>query len=403
MFTRAYDNSQHLCSASSICRKRLLRMRWFALGCLLPLLGGTSRGFAQTQPGRLQLVHADSGRSVSEGGFSVMELIGNVKFVQDSLEIVCDRARRIPERNLVELLGNVEVQEGKKRLRAARVNYFEDRRVQEAIGNVIMNDESSELTAHKVTYFERDSLVIAEREVIMTQRDKRVRLTCGRAEYRRRDEYAKATITPVLVELDSLGEENMRITGDMIEMFGGGSRAKVTDKVEITRQETRATCGEAEYFRDEKRLELRREPAAWREDEETKGETIELFFNGDQKLVKSVVSGNATATSAIDSVRSGQRINALSGGTITTHFKNDQADQVVVEETATSVYYVVEDGKEKGTNRVQGDRITLFVENKELKRVLVQSNPGASNGRYEPVFSAVPGSAAPGQNKKAGN
>lgn len=334
-----------------------------------------------------------------EGGLAVMELIGNVKFVQDSLEIVCDRARRIPERNLIELLGNVDVQEGKKRLRAERVNYFEDRRVQEAIGNVIMNDESSELTAHKVTYFERDSLVIAELEVIMTQREKRVRLTCGRAEYRRREEYAKATINPVLVELDSLGEENMRITGDMIEMFGGGSRAKVTDKVEITRQETRATCGEAEYFRDEKCLELRRDPVAWREDEETKGETIALFFNDDQKLVKSVVSGNATATSTVDSVRTGQRINALSGGTITTHFKNEQADQVVVEETATSVYYVVEDGKEKGTNRVQGDRITLFVENKELKRVLVQSSPGTSNGRYEPALSAVSGGAATRQNK----
>ncbi len=403
MFTRTHDNSQSLFRASGVCCQPWLKMKWFFLACLLLLLSGTSRGFAQTQPGRLQLVHADSGRSVIEGGFAVMELIGNVKFVQDSLAIVCDRARRIPERNLVELLGNVDVQEGKKRLRAERVNYFEDRRVQEAIGNVIMNDESSELAAHKVTYFERDSLVIADQEVIMTQREKRVRLTCGRAEYRRRDEYAKATITPVLVELDSLGAENMRITGDIIEMFGGGSRAKVTDNVVITRQETRARCGDAEYFRDEKRLELRRQPVAWRDDEETKGETIELFFNDDQRLVKSVVSGNATATSAIDSLRSGQRINALSGGAITTYFKNEQAEQVVVEETATSVYYVIEDGREKGTNRVQGDRITLFVEDKELKRVLVQSSPGISNGKYEPTNPSHSGSSSRGQIKKTGN
>lgn len=403
MFARTNDNPQYRFCSGSVCCKQFSRTRWVSLGCLLLLVSSAATGFAQTEQGRLKLVHADSGRSVIEGGFAVMELIGNVKFEQDSLEIVCDRARRVPERNLVELLGNVDVQEGKKRLRAERVNYFEDRRVQEAIGNVTMSDESSELTAHKVTYFERDSLVIAEREVIMTQREKRVRLTCGRAEYRRRDEYAKATITPVLVELDSLGSENMRITGDVIEMFGGGSRAKVTDNVVITRQETRATCGEAEYFRDEKRLELRREPIAWREEEETKGETIELYFNDDQKLVKSVVSGNATATSAVDSVRTGQRINALSGGAITTYFKNEQAEQVVVEETATSVYYVIEDGREKGTNRVQGDRITLFVEDKELKRVLVQSSPGISNGKYEPTIPAHSGSSSRSQIKKTGN
>jgi lipopolysaccharide export system protein LptA len=319
------------------------------------------------------------------------------------LEIFCDRARRIPDRSLVELLGNVEVREGKRRLLAERVYYYEDRRVQEAIGNVKMSDDRSELTAHKVTYFERDSLVVAELDVVMNQREKRVRLTSGKAEYRRREEYAKATIKPVLVELDSLGAEHMRITGEVVEMFSGGSRAKVTNNVEIIRDETRATCGEAEYFRDEKRLELRFEPVALREDEETKGEKIELFFNEEQKLVKSVVSGNATATSTVDSVRTGQRLNALSGGTITTHFKNEQADQVVVEETATSVYYVIEDGKEKGANRVQGDRITLFVEDKELKRVVVESRPGVSNGRFDPMNSALSDSSRRPQNIKIGN
>lgn len=388
---------------SSVCVKRFSWKACLLSGCLLLLLGNTASGLAQAEQGRLELVHADSGRSVIEGGFSVMELIGNVKFVQDSLEINCDRARRIPQRNLVELLGNVDVREGKKRLRAERVNYFEDRHVQEAIGNVKMSDEASELTAHKVTYLERDSLVIAELDVVLNQQEKRVRLTCGKAEYRRRDEYAKATVKPVLVELDSLGAENMRITGDVVEMFNGGSRAKVTNNVEIIRQETRATCGEAEYFRDEKRLELRLDPVAWREDEETKGTTIGLFFNEDQKLTRSVVSGKATATSTIDSVRAGQRINALSGGTITTHFKNERAHKVVVEETATSLYYVIEEGREKGTNRVQGDRITLFVEDQELKRVVVESSPGVSNGRFDPANSVVPAGAAKAQTMKTGN
>jgi len=360
------------------------------------LLGMVSLSLAQTGTGPLKLQHADSGRSVIEAGVTVMELIGNVRFTQDSLQVSCDRARRIPDRNLIELIGNVDIREGHKWLRADRVNYFENLRVQEALGQVQMGDRTSRLSARKLTYYERDSLALAEQEVVLLHHEKRVQLTCGRAEYRRGSGYARATLAPVLIEFDSLGSERMRLTGETIEMYGGGSRAQVTGNVEILRQGTRATCGEAEYFRDEKKIELRQTPVAWREGEETRGEAITLFFNDDQQLEKSVVAGKATATSTLEARRDGQRLNALAGGRITTYFRNEQAERLEVEEAATSVYYVIEDGKEKGMNRVQGDRITLFVADQELQRVVVQSNPGISNGRFEPPASAPADSSGRG-------
>jgi len=365
-----------------------MRRKNQCVALLILLLGMTSAAMPQTDSGSLKLEHADSGRSLIEAGVTVMELIGNVHFTQDSLQVSCDRARRIADRSLIELIGNVDIREGPKWLRADRVNYFENLRVQEALGQVQMGDRTSRLSARKLTYYERDSLALAEQEVVLLHQEKRVQLTCGRVEYRRGSGYAKATLAPVLIEFDSLGSEHMRLTGETIEMYGGGSRAQVTGNVEILRQGTRAICGEAEYFREEKKIELRQTPVALREGEETRGEHITLFFNDARQLEKSVVAGKATATSRLDVRRDGQRLNALEGGRITTYFRNEQAERVEVEEAATSVYYVIEDGKEKGMNRVQGDRITLFVANQELQRVVVQSNPGVSNGRFEPPAGA---------------
>jgi hypothetical protein len=48
------------------------------------------------------------------------------------------------------------------------------------------------------------------------------------------------------------------------------------------------------------------------------------------------------------------------------------------------VYYVIEEGEDKGTNRVQGDRIMLHLANKELERIVIESDPGISNGKFLP-------------------
>jgi hypothetical protein len=227
-------------------------------------------------------------------------------------------------------------------------------------------------------------LAIADSQVVMTNSERRLKLTCGHLEHLRDEEYAKATLSPVLVEMDSLGAETLRITGEQIELFEGGKRAKVSKQVRITRRETRAECEEAEYFRDAENLELRIDPVTWQGGDELTGELIKLFLD-DQKLTRAHVIGNAHVTSIVDTLKIGRRINTLSGREITLQFQDEKVDKVVVEGTATSVYHLIEEGEEKGKVRVQGDRITLFVDGQNLKRAMIESKPGTSTGRFLPV------------------
>jgi len=345
------------------------------------------------QEGRLRLVHADSLKGVEVNGVSVIEVSGHVVFEQDSMRMTCWRARQIAQQSRIEFYGDVNVHEGEKWLRSDSLIYYENRKVQEALGNVALGDRTNQLTAKKVTYFQNQDLAVAERDVVMTNSERRLVLTCGRADYNIEDEYAKATISPVVIEMDSAQNEQMRITGEVIEMYEGGNRTKAHGKVNITRQNTNAKCEEAEYFRADGRLELRVDPVAWQAGDELKGDEIEMFFE-EQKITRAHVKGKAQMTSPVDSLANGEQFNTLSGGQMALFFGEEQIEKIVVDETATSVYHVVENGEDQGMNRVQGDRITLLVRNKELQQVMIESDPGVATGRFMPEGFALQDSGA---------
>ena len=352
---------------------------------ILLLLGGVFPLLAQNDPaGKLRLVHADSAISFEENGRLIRELIGNVEFAQDSATMTCDRAREIPTEKKTVFTGNVRMRDGKRWLHADEVFYFEDRKEQRAVGKVSLGDGPNLLRAKVVTYFQKERMAIADSSVVLTNRERRLRLTCGHLVYLRDQEYSDATINPVFVEFDSLYKEAMRITGERIELFDGGKRAKVSRNVKITRNTTRAECGEAEYFREAERMELRLSPVTWQDNDKLTGERIDLFLK-EQKLERAHVVKNAEATSTIDTLAVGKRINNISGQEITMLLRNEKVEKILVEGTATSVYHVIEEGKEQGKVRVQGDKITLFVDNQILKRVLIESDPGSSTGRYWPA------------------
>ncbi len=341
----------------------------------------------------LRLENSDSVRYMEENGVGITEAIGNVQLVQDSASMTCDRARLIPSRSRTEFYGNVKMHEGEKWLHADQVISFDDRRVREAAGHVKMGDRATQLTARQVTYFQNEERALAEHEVTITNSDRRMVLTCGKADYLRDEDYARAWLEPVLIELDSSQAENLRITGNVIELFESGERAKVSGAVDITRQSTRAQCDTAEYFRTGGRLQLRVRPVAWQHRDELRGDMIELFI-AEQKLTQAQVHGKATMISPVDSTGRDARQNSLAGGKMTLYFQNEKLEHVLVEETATSIYHVLDQGEVQGVNHVQGDRITLYISGGELQRILIASDPGVSNGKYEPAGTAPPAAAS---------
>jgi lipopolysaccharide export system protein LptA len=359
-----------------------------------------SSAVAQNEDDRLRLLSADVARSIEQNGQVVRQLEGSVHFQQGAMRMSCLRAVQYVDAGRTEFIGKVEIDDADRKLLAERVIYNEKTKVQEAFENVRLRRGPNSLRAEKVTYFREQRRAIAEHKVELYNSERRIRVNGGRADYERATEYSRIIDNPVLVELDSLGAEIMRVVGDTMEVFEGGKRAKVKGEVRINRNKTRAECGEAEYFSDDERLELRISPVAWQSQDEIRGRLISLFFV-EEKLTRAHVAEQANVVSKVDTLANDDRVNTLSGGEITMFFENDRVNKMLVERTATSFYHVIEDGKDKGRNRAQGDRITLQFDEGKIARVLVESRPGKSTGKFVPPslpFDEAPRAAADSTN-----
>jgi hypothetical protein len=112
------------------------------------------------------------------------------------------------------------------------------------------------------------------------------------------------------------------------------------------------------------------------------------------------VYGEALITSPSDSLKPETRVNRLSGQRVTIDLADERIREITIEEQATSLYHVVEDGEFKGINRISGDKIVLSLEDGKLRRVRIESSPGKTSGVFYPPHLEASG---PGDNAKQAN
>lgn len=319
----------------------------------------------------------------------VRKLVGNVQFLQGESRLLCDEATWYESEQKVILERNVVIDDVQKVLTADYVVYYEALQREEARGNVKIVDSSRTLTAERVVYLENEDKAIAENKVKIVDNEHRVTLLGGYAEYFQANDSILVTFNPVFIQQDSLGEEEVRITGKVMELTQNGQVAIVTDSVHLTRDSTQASCGLAEFWRETNQIILRISPRVWQSDMEITGDSILLVMKDDQ-IEKAFIINHAVIFSKSDSIDTQMRWNKLTGKLMTIYFKDNTIDKVIVENQATSWYHLIEETRYKGLNKVTGDKISLFVSNNELRRIRIESKPGSSNGVFYPVEKPIP-------------
>ncbi len=360
-----------------MCRKR--RIEW---GVLVLVLLAAWPCTVRSQE-HVRLIHADLFKREAVGQKIIQRVEGNVKFRQGDTSIECDVATQVVDADPIELIGHVRIIDPKRTLLADTVQVFEKTGVQIAVGHVVSITEKDTTFAHRLTYFEKENKVVSDEDVQIVNPKERSVLTGGHAEYLREQEYGKIFEHPMLVKLDSLGTETMRIVSDTMETFEGGARTVVRGDVKISQPRTRATCGKAEYFREEEKMILSESPTVYRTNQTITGDTLFLYLE-DSKLSKAVVQGHALATADADTTHKGKWINKLSGEKMTFYFEEGDLRTVVIEQQASSLYHIIDENQYKGANEVTGDQISIEFVDGEATKVLVQSEPGTSTGKYRP-------------------
>ncbi|MDI6804160.1 MAG: OstA-like protein [Bacteroidota bacterium] len=377
--------------------------------------------FSQQDDKIIILNHADSlvGREIN--GESIRELIGNVQFSQGNVVVNCDKAVQYFKTNEVVLTGNVRVQddtlvlngkrgiynsndktaeafegvyleEGTRKLNADYGKYFIRERRVLFRNNVIVQDTGSTLLCNELFYFRDEKRTIARKNVIISDINNDVKTYSNYFE--NLGDYSFLLDQPRIVQIDTTDEGTLDtltiVSNEMYSYQDSLSRFIAIGKVIMRRGDVSAECGNSVYYSDADSIILRDKPFVWYEKTQVSGDSIFIKLT-ERKLEKIIVRGNAFAISLSDTNLQ-NRFDQMSGETITMIFFEGKIYNILVDVTATSLYYLYETEtsvadttvtvqKPNGINITSGDQITILFEDKKVEAIKILSGV---EGKYYP-------------------
>jgi hypothetical protein len=386
----------------------------YIVGMTICLLGMTS---AQQEEKLVVLDHADSLHGTEIDGEDARELIGHVQFTQGKVIVRCERAIQYLKSNKVAMEGEVEVLDDSLRMVGNRGLYYSDSKTAEAFDRVLLNDgmmtlrasygkyfvdekkayfktgvsvedTASILTANELTYYREEQNSIALGNVKIVHASNNMTIVGNHFENYKKQQYSRMTVSPRLIQIETHSDgtcDTLIVTGNVMESYRDSlERLIATDSVTITRGGLAAQAGVSIFYTALDSLILRRQPIVWyelssHEDNQVSGDSIFIKLKK-RKLETVYVRGSACAISRADS-QYVNRFNQMTGQEIIMHFVKDKMEQIDVDKTATSLYYLFDQGKANGLNKTSGDHVTISFLDGKIDKIKVI---GGVEGQYFP-------------------
>jgi lipopolysaccharide export system protein LptA len=365
----------------------------------------------------IQLRHADQLEGRTINGEEVRELIGHVHFVQITesggmVKVWCDRALRYMAQNKVELFGHVKVDQdsvtiysnegvyyGDRRLMVGRNGvrlerdktlltaqngeHFVDEKRSHFTGNVVLVDTTSTITCNELTYFEPETRSVATGNVRVFENENAVTIYGDSLVHIEEQKYSIVPKNPRLVKIDTAADgtiDTMVVVSTVMESYQDSiERFVAIDSVQMARGDLAARCGKATYYVPYDRIALQTHPIIWSGENQITGDSMVVQMK-EKKLRSLWVKNRAMAISRADSVRP-DRFNQLTGRELTMYFLANKLDQVDVQRTATSLYYLYDRNEPNGANKSSGDRIFIDFIGGVIDRIRII---GGVQGQYLP-------------------
>ncbi len=339
---------------------------------------------------KLELIHAETFTSRAIDGRIIRILKGDVLFRQGETRMRCEHARHQVDAKRVVFMGQVEIHDPQKALYADRIEYDMATDIQVAQGHVRFVDSTLKMLAPKIVYDRNRERVEALEQFMIIDSSRNMTLSGEHGFYLRDKDYVKVVEKPVFTQKDSLPSQTLTITGNHMERFGEGDSIRVSGEVTLKRDRWEATGTKLLYVQEHERIDLTGSPVAAQAGDYIIGEQIRMNLDG-TKIASIIVEGQACVSTTMDTAAEHSSIrNYLSGTMLTISLTDSHVDSVEISGQATSYYHVFEKGRNQGLNAVQGDRLWLYFEDKQLVQVNVTSTPGESIGQFLPVEIKIP-------------
>jgi lipopolysaccharide export system protein LptA len=345
----------------------------------LIMLVAVGAAWAQ-QKSPIILDRANSLQAVEENGVRKQVLTGNVKITRDSLWVICDNAEYFPDSGIVVFRDNVEFHDPQRTMLADEVIYNEFTEEVFASNHVrVYQTDSLSASSRTARYEDRLKHGFLYDDVRLREESRRIILT-GRLGYVDYEEnFGWVTGNPVLVERDSLQRMMTEIHGDTVFYDDRNKFSRALGHVTVERDSLTSHGDKLEYYTQKKFAELTGQPYANRGMDEMTGDTLQLYFKGEQ-LDRVEVLGHAVVTSPADSGFK-EPENRMEGSRMTLWIDSTAVSEILVQGSAIATYYIRDQGQPKGLNVTSGDRLHVYFEGRKMARIRVE---GGTEGDYTP-------------------
>ncbi len=395
------------------------------------------------QPEKLELLHANELQNVQRNGKNVQILSGDIKFRRGKYIMYCDDAIRYEttdisiftgnvkvfgaqdtlwadslvvynKKDILEAFGHPELHSGQRQIRAKKLRYDMENKTAQASGNVEMQEPDRYVEADSVWYGEssHEAKIFGQQQfATVIDKSRNVKIQGPIIFQNLNTEYLQAEQRPVLVKLDSLNREVVRISSNTIQGYPDSGRYTANEDVIITRENMRAETQRAVYFEEKDYARLEKSPKVWYKENTITGKEIDVYFHGD-KLEQAIIPEKAEVNSTVhgfqkarrskvpDSLRvtpSGRPVlldtsqyayqrtkyeDNLKGSQLHIWFEQGNINRIRVSGMAQSTYHVFEDSILQGVNETSGDTIKMQFAADSLDQIDVI---GGTRGTFKPA------------------
>jgi lipopolysaccharide export system protein LptA len=204
--------------------------------------------------------------------------------------------------------------------------------------------------------------------------------------YNEQTEFGFATDRAYVIDFSQ--NDSLFIGGDSLFMITLDSihrDFKAYYNVRIFRADLQAIADSIHYSAPDSTIFMRGRPVIWNEGNQILGSEIDILLN-DSTIERSYIRGNSLS---IQSREVDEQFNQIGGRNMTAFFRDGTIHHVLVEGSAESIYYMVEeDGHVIGLNRTESPFLSFDIEDQEIVRILLT---GPASGTTTPLPQLTPG------------
>jgi lipopolysaccharide export system protein LptA len=315
------------------------------------------------------LIHADKSTGQVINGERIRILSGHIVAYQDTLRMYCDEATFYEDRAQIIFIGNVLIFDGHHKLWADKILYFTDLRYAECYGHVRIGGVNDSLYAEKFVYQFRERNAEGEHNLFIRDKQNDVSIWGDAGKYIYASRYSMVTGHARFRQISADQKDTLLITAKKLEYHAiPPKRAYALERVNIYKDQVKATCDSATYLIPEELVKLRVNPLAWQDQNEMSGKAIDLHLDS-LKINQININEKAHLKSVVDSTQ--KKYNHLRGKAIQIELQKGEPQRVLARYNATSVYVIMEDSLNQGTNSSSSDSILVFFKTGEIDSIAI--------------------------------